>query len=63
MTPASSSCLRKSVCPSGQSDRLLEGHEEAKAKWQALVEGEEGFVLGFSKGTLARAALPVGQTH
>ncbi len=34
--------------------RLLQGHEGAKAKWQALVEGEEGVVSGLSSVELLR---------
>ncbi|GAA5337549.1 type II toxin-antitoxin system VapC family toxin [Thermus antranikianii] len=37
--------------------RLLEGHEEAKAKWQALVEGEEGLVSGLTLVELLRLGL------
>lgn len=37
--------------------RLLEGHEGAKAKWQALVEGEEGLVSGLSLVELLRLGL------
>ncbi|ETN89548.1 MAG: type II toxin-antitoxin system VapC family toxin [Thermus sp.] len=37
--------------------RLLQGHEGAKAKWQALVEGEEGVVSGLSSVELLRLAL------
>lgn len=50
--------MRKSVCPDGQSERLLEGHEGAKAKWQALVEGEEeGLVSGLTPVELLRLGL------
>ncbi|WP_038044077.1 type II toxin-antitoxin system VapC family toxin [Thermus tengchongensis] len=37
--------------------RLLQGHEGARAKWEALVEGEEGVVSGLSLVELLRLAL------